>query len=112
MLRQGTTAQERNTLRTSCHICHLELRATSLQRHLASAHQEFTLPTQQLPARFFGAGGTAYEQVSIPEGRQTKIGCPVPDFPGTATNGYDMRKQFMVRHPLDEIVVTEEGQLP
>ena len=112
MTGDGVSEQVRRRLRVTCHICQSEMRASSLRRHMESVHQELSMPNQELPRRLFdAASGNAYT-VSVPPGRRDKVACPVPLCPGTATNGYDMRKHFLKRHPLDLIVIEEEGQLP
>jgi Reverse transcriptase (RNA-dependent DNA polymerase)/Endonuclease/Exonuclease/phosphatase family len=108
----GASEQARRALRITCPTCRREMRASSLRRHMESVHQEFSMPQQAIAKRLFDeTSGTMY-QISVPKGRRDKVLCPVPECPGTATNGYDMRKHFMKRHPKDSIVIEEEGPLP
>jgi Reverse transcriptase (RNA-dependent DNA polymerase) len=108
---EGASFHQQQSLRVKCHCCNREMRRTSLPRHLITAHKIYTQPPQQLSARLFGGEGQEYT-VSIPKGRREKCPCPVPDCPGRATNGFDMRKHFLSRHPLDTVIIEEEGLLP
>ena len=107
MTGQGQSARVRNANKVACHLCHRELRSSSMQRHLKRVHRVFTMQSQQLPRRLFEDSGETYF-ISIPPKRTHKVACPVHECTGTASNSFDMRKHFAMRHPQCEVEIAED----
>ena len=108
----GATERARRAMRVDCTICGQTFRATSLQRHMETAHQVFQVPRPPLSRRLFEATGTCYV-IDVPRSKPpTQTICPVPNCDGHSTRPDDMRTHFMWRHPTDSVLIEAEGLLP
>jgi hypothetical protein len=104
----GGTERERRALKVNCPVCQMELRATSLRRHMEHVHDNCVRVQGPLSVCLFG--GTNKYNLSMP--LAVKTSCPVIGCKGTATRRNDMRSHFMWRHPNDTIRIIEEGAEP
>jgi len=107
----GMSDRDRRAIRADCTQCGLNFRATSLQRHMETAHQIFAVPRAPMSRRLF-EGGTTYT-VDVPLRKPPiQTACPVPNCTGHPSRPDDMRTHFMWRHPMDKVVIEAEGPLP
>ena len=110
----GVTERARRAMRVDCTVCGQEFRATSLQRHMVTAHQVFQVQRPPLSRRLFeGTGTGTCFTIDVPRSNPpTRTMCPVPNCVGHSTRPDDMRTHFMWRHPMDSVVIETEGLLP
>jgi exonuclease III len=106
---EGETYEIRKRRRVQCSQCDKTLAYASLSNHLLRQHgmqlrviELSNSPDINPPMKY---------QVSFPLYCQS-IACPAQDCPGTATTRGNLRRHFMFKHPMDDIVIEEEGPLP
>jgi hypothetical protein len=99
---------DRKRLQVECNICDERLQASSLQSHLKTQHdvyRSFVLNrelTEVTPTTFRAQLHTA----------SGKYDCLAPGCVGTANTGYNIRRPFMMRHPIHTAIIPKEGSLP
>jgi hypothetical protein len=112
MTGQGVSEREKRKLPTTCPECGKRMNESSVARHMRQVHHIYQDAREQpVSRRLFSDQANSYT-VAFPRGERLERNCPVPDCVGKATNGFDMRKHFAKRHPLDEIIIESEGLLP
>ena len=110
---RGQTHRERMAEKISCPICNKEMRRQSLKQHGKRCHDRDDLE--------IGVSGPESEEEQelesqthtvscVPVG--TKTACPVNGCKATAGSAYLLRRHFVARHPMDTIVVLQEGRQP
>lgn len=107
----GDAEQAWRAILVDCTECGRNLRSTSLQRHMETAHQVFQAPRPPLSRRLFEAG-TCY-MIDVPRRKPPiRTMCPVPNCNGHTTRLDDMRTHFLWHHPMDSVVIEAEGPQP
>lgn len=106
----GLTYVERKRQIVECPKCQKQMQQVALQNHLMSVHQEYNRSQRRRDLfEKYQVGPMTYT-VSMPT--KTGIRCPVPDCIGHADSRTNLRKHFAHRHPIDIIIIEEEGPLP
>jgi len=91
----GLSPTSRRRQEVTCPHCQLQMRNTSLQRHLETQHQDYV--ANRVTARTTLFQNEIYE-VEMPT-QGTYCACPVHDCPGGSYRRADLRKHFRTRHP-------------
>jgi hypothetical protein len=109
MTGEGDSFQTRKRKRVACPACQKEISAGSLQRHMRRAHglelpEHIALDENPPPP--------STHTVSVPRPRGAWADCPVAGCTGHWSNGPSLRRHFRDRHPLDTIIIRDEGAVP
>jgi hypothetical protein len=100
------TQRERALQKMSCPQCHKRMSRQHICLHQHEVHGTPMLHIPMIPAQV----SSQMYQVNFPSG--TRVSCPVPGCPYSASTRVLLRRHFSRIHDLDEIVILQEGELP
>ena len=108
---EGLRHSGRKRQRLQCPLCPKSLQKGSIRAHLLRVHGVHPDTVAALDTPCSLRQPPIDHQVSFPLSRG-EVPCPVEGCPFNATSRTELRKHFMIRHPIDSLVVLEEGPLP
>jgi Reverse transcriptase (RNA-dependent DNA polymerase) len=81
MMGEGGTERERRALKVNCPVCQMELRATSLRRHMEHVHEDWMRTQGPLLARLFGGTNEWLGVTVVQSGGTTCVHISCGDIP-------------------------------